>query len=122
VDCKNNLQQLRASIIDAIASGKLREGDELPSARSLAVDIGVNMHTINKTYSLLRQEGYVTLSRQNRVQVAAKLTADGGTLERIGSLLADAAREARGRRLGREEFLDLCMEKYDSVLEGENNE
>ena len=53
--------QLRNQIILGIATSTLREGDVLPSVRQLAEDIGINMHTVNKAYSVLRQEGYVKL-------------------------------------------------------------
>ena len=47
--------QLRNQIILGIATSRIREGDELPSVRQLAGDIGINMHTVNKAYSVLRQ-------------------------------------------------------------------
>ena len=56
--------QLRNQIILGIASDTIREGDALPSVRQLADDIGVNMHTVNKAYALLRQEGFVKLDRR----------------------------------------------------------
>ena len=55
--------QLRNQIILGIATSLLREGDPLPSVRQLAEDVGINMHTVNKAYSVLRQEGFVTIGR-----------------------------------------------------------
>ena len=49
--------QLCNQIIIGIAKSKLQEGDALPSVRQLADEIGINMHTVNKAYALLRQEG-----------------------------------------------------------------
>ena len=43
---------------------RLQEGDPLPSVRQLADTIGINMHTVNKAYSLLRQEGFVSIDRR----------------------------------------------------------
>ena len=48
--------QLMNQIILGIATSRLQEGDPLPSVRQLADTIGINMHTVNKAYSLLRQE------------------------------------------------------------------
>ena len=56
--------QLRNQIIMGIATSALQEGDTLPSVRQLADDIGINMHTVNKAYSVLRQEGFVTIDRR----------------------------------------------------------
>ena len=62
--------QLRNQIILGIATSMLREGDPLPSVRQLADDIGINMHTVNKAYSVLRQEGFVTIDRRRGAVVA----------------------------------------------------
>ena len=56
--------QLRNQIIMGIATSALQEGDPLPSVRQLADTIGINMHTVNKAYSLLRQEGFVSIDRR----------------------------------------------------------
>lgn len=56
--------QLRNQIIVGIATEMLKEGETLPSVRQLADNIGINMHTVNKAYSVLRQEGFVKLDRR----------------------------------------------------------
>lgn len=56
--------QLRNQIIIGIATETIREGDPLPSVRQLAEHIGINMHTVNKAYSVLKQEGFVKLDRR----------------------------------------------------------
>ena len=58
--------QLMNQIILGIATSRLQEGDPLPSVRQLADTIGINMHTVNKAYSLLRQEGFVSIDRRKR--------------------------------------------------------
>lgn len=45
--------QLRNQIIMGIATDMIREGDTLPSVRQMADHIGINMHTVNKAYSVL---------------------------------------------------------------------
>lgn len=62
--------QLRNQIIFGIASSTIKEGDNLPSVRELAEDIGINMHTVNKAYSILKQEGYVKLDRRKGAVIA----------------------------------------------------
>jgi DNA-binding transcriptional regulator YhcF (GntR family) len=56
--------QLRNQIIIGIATSEYNEGDALPSVRQLADSIGINMHTVNKAYSVLRQEGFVKVDRR----------------------------------------------------------
>ncbi|GCD84807.1 GntR family transcriptional regulator [Parageobacillus thermoglucosidasius] len=53
--------QLSNQIIENIANGNLKPGEEVPSIRSLAADLGINMHTVNKAYSLLKQKGLLTM-------------------------------------------------------------
>ena len=62
--------QLRNQIILGIATSEIREGDNLPSVRELAENIGINMHTVNKAYTILKQEGYVKLDRRRGAVVA----------------------------------------------------
>lgn len=62
--------QLYNQIIYGIANAQLLPGDTLPSVRELAEDIGINMHTVNKAYAILRQEGYLRLDRRNGAVVA----------------------------------------------------
>ena len=57
-------QQIRDRIVEAIARGR-QAGSALPSTRQLAVDLGVNFHTVNKGYDLLRQEGLLRLGRKS---------------------------------------------------------
>ena len=62
--------QLCNQIILGIATAQLHDGDSLPSVRDLAEDVGINMHTVNKAYSILRQEGYLKLDRRKGAVVA----------------------------------------------------
>ena len=62
--------QLRDAVIAGIASGELRPGDALPSVRSLAEDLGINLHTVNKAYATLRDEGYVIMLGRRGAYVA----------------------------------------------------
>ncbi|WP_307739704.1 GntR family transcriptional regulator [uncultured Parolsenella sp.] len=68
-------QQIRDQIVKGIAVRDLRPGDALPSVRALAQDLGINLHTVNKAYATLRDEGYVLM------------------LGRKGAFVADAAAE-----------------------------
>ena len=65
--------QLRNQIIQGIATRALREGDTLPSVRALAEEIGINMHTVNKAYAVLRQEGYISLDRRRGAVIAVDI-------------------------------------------------
>jgi GntR family transcriptional regulator len=57
-------QQIRDRIVEAIATGDAPAGTGLPATRQLAVDLGINFHTVNKGYDLLRQEGLLRIGRR----------------------------------------------------------
>lgn len=62
-------EQLKTELIVGIASGKLALGERLPSVRQMASDIGINLHTVNKAYKQLQDEGYLLIHRQKGVVV-----------------------------------------------------
>ncbi|MCD8039643.1 MAG: GntR family transcriptional regulator [Lachnospiraceae bacterium] len=65
--------QLRNQIIIGIATSQFHEGDMLPSVRQLADTIGINMHTVNKAYTVLKQEGFVKVDRRKGVVIAVDI-------------------------------------------------
>jgi GntR family transcriptional regulator len=55
--------QLERSIRFAIAIGKLRIGDQLPTVRQLAVDLRINANTVAKVYAELEHAGVLETRR-----------------------------------------------------------
>src|SRR5256885_8746428 len=55
--------QLERGIKVAIATGRLRAGDQLPTVRQLAVDLRINANTVAKVYLALEREGVVATKR-----------------------------------------------------------
>ncbi len=85
--------QLRNQIILGIANSEIREGDNLPSVRELADNIGINMHTVNKAYTILKQEGYVKLDRRKGAVISVdvdKLKAVEEMIRELRVVLAKA--------------------------------
>lgn len=64
--------QIRNEIIREIASGNLQNGDELPSVRQFANDLGINPMTISKAYNILKDEKIIVIDRR----VGAKICVD----------------------------------------------
>lgn len=108
--------QLCNQIIIGIATSKLQEGDALPSVRQLADEIGINMHTVNKAYSVLRQEGILSIDRRRGAVIridADKLYALEELKEELQVLLA----KAFCKNIEKEEIFQLVEEIYDSYQE-----
>lgn len=79
--------QLRNQIIYGIATSAIHEGETLPSVRQLADTIGINMHTVNKAYAVLKQEGFVKLDRRH----GAVVCLDVNKIEAVEELRNDLA-------------------------------
>ena len=104
--------QLRNQVILGIATANIHEGDSLPSVRQLAETIGVNMHTVNKAYSILRQEGFIQLDRRRGAVVAIDADKAQAMLklrEKLAILLAKGC----CKNIGREDVHALVDEIFD---------
>ena len=107
--------QLCNQIIRGIATETLHEGDSLPSVRQLADEIGINRHTVNKAYSVLKQEGFLRLDRRRGAVIAL----DMDKLRAMDEMKDDLALiVARGicRDVGRDQVHALVDELYDEFL------
>jgi len=106
-------EQLRDRVLEAIAEGLLTEGSSLPATRALAADFGINFHTVNKAYDLLRQQGLIRLNRKTGAVVASTVADPPFCAEwtaKARTLLAEAV--AKG--LPTDKVLDTCRAVLDS--------
>lgn len=65
-------EQIRREIIKALARDDLSLGQSLPSVRQLAADIGVNLHTVNKAYKMLEEDGIISMDRRSGSKIVDK--------------------------------------------------
>lgn len=109
--------QLTNQIIMGIAADSIREGDSLPSVRQLAENIGINMHTVNKAYSVLKQEGFITVDRRRGAIIA--LDADKvRALEEMKKEFQVLLAKGRCKNISREEIHALIDEIYRDYESG----
>lgn len=109
--------QLRDQIIMGIAASRFQEGDMLPSVRQLADNIGINMHTVNKAYTVLKQEGYVKVDRRRGVMVAVDIDRMRALQEIREDLLVTLAK-ASCKNISVEEVHALIDEIYEEYGKG----
>jgi GntR family transcriptional regulator len=55
--------QLERGLRAAIATGRLAQGDQLPTVRQLAVDLRVNANTVARVYAELERAGVIETRR-----------------------------------------------------------
>ncbi len=104
--------QLQNQIIMGIAMNLIQEGDSLPSVRQLANTVGINMHTVNKAYSILKQEGFIRLDRRKGAVIAVDMDKARELLEMKEQLRVLLAR-GRCKNISKEEVYALVEEIYD---------
>ena len=114
--------QIRDQIVEAVAHGVLKPGDALPSVRSLGTDLGINLHTVNKAYALLRDEGYVLMRGRGGAHVAdfehfanAERSAEADS--KLAQTLYQLALEHKARGGSYQGFMDLANAQASEAYE-----
>ena len=105
--------QLCNRIIMDIATETLRDGDSLPSVRQMADLIGINMHTVNKAYSVLKQEGFVKLDRRRGACVCLDMD-KMQALEEMRQNMAEVVGRGICRDVTREEAHSILDQVFDA--------
>ena len=111
-------QQLRNQIVMGISDGRLKPGEQLPTVRALAEEIGVNAMTVNKAYRLLKQEGYIVTERRNGARVSREFGWDGQLSAEAAETLRRIISEAKLAGVTQEQFVTLCRSHFEQ-MEGE---
>ncbi len=104
--------QLKNQIVLGIATAQFQEGDTLPSVRQLAESIGINMHTVNKAYTILKQEGFVRVDQRRGTVVAVNVD-EIRAKEELRRELQSALAKAFCHNISREEVHTLIDEIYE---------
>lgn len=110
-------KQLADQLIEGIASGKLSAGQPLPSVRTLAADLGINLHTVNKAYQALKQDGFLEIHRKQGVIVQPNRlpSADEAFRERLRRDLRPLAAESVARGMSEHELQELLLSLYREI-------
>lgn len=106
--------QIRNQIILGIAMSRFREGEALPSVRQLADTIGINMHTVNKAYTVLKQEGYVKVDRRRGAVISLDIDRLR-TIEELRGELRVILAKGSCKRITKADIHELVDEIYDEI-------
>lgn len=105
--------QIKNQIIEGIAKGEIDKDEELPSVRALAEDIGINMHTVNKAYNILKDEGYIKIDRRKGAIVSLNLdTSKEKFNEELKKNLYFYMAECFNRNINKEEIKDFIDNSF----------
>jgi len=106
-------RQIAEQVRMAIATGKLRIGDQLPSVRALAEDLVLNPNTVARAYTDLTRDGLIESRSGRGVFIIRKrkvFTREEGR-RRLEPLLDALIGEAMAMDFTREELHDLFQRK-----------
>lgn len=101
-------QQIRNQIVLGISDGRLSPGEQLPTVRGLAEEIGVNVMTVNKAYQLLKQEGYICADRRSGAKVCNRFDGSPGLSVEAEERLKCIISGAKISGMSKEDFIAVC--------------
>ncbi|MCE9655208.1 GntR family transcriptional regulator [Clostridium celatum] len=107
--------QLRNEIVMGIGRGDLKKGEGLPTVRQMAEDIGVNNMTVNKAYSILKNEGYIEIDRRHGAKINPSLDTTREFKEKLESELELIIAESGLKGIEYKEFMRMCEEIYKNM-------
>ena len=102
-------QQIRNQIVLGISDGRLAPGEQLPTVRALAEEIGINSMTVSKAYTLLKQEGYIYTDRRSGARVRQEFETNKELSEKSRELLRQIISEAKVSGMTQTEFFRLMQ-------------
>jgi GntR family transcriptional regulator len=107
--------QLRNQIVIGIGRGYLKIGEGLPTIRQFAEDIGINMMTVTKAYTILKNEGYIEIDRRHGAKVSPHIDLSVPFLKKVESELTLLIAETSLKGMNRDKFMKLCGEVYNRM-------
>ena len=105
-------QQIRDQIVMGISDGRLRAGEQLPTVRALALEMGINTMTVSKAYQSLKAEGYILTDRKNgarvRMEIARSRELSDANLWELKRIIS----EARLSGVDKKDLIAMIEEGY----------
>ena len=107
-------EQITAQIKNMIMSGKLKEGDPLPSMRLLAKELRISVITTNRAYEDLERDGFIVtmVGKGSFVKAADTSLVREEQLKRIEELLSKAIQIASQSGIEKEEISEMLELLY----------
>ena len=107
-------QQIRNQIVMGISGGELASGEQLPTVRALALEMGINTMIVSKAYQLLKTEGYIMTDRKNGARVRTQIRQQGDIPDTNRNELRRIVSEARLSGVSLKELTGLVEMYYNS--------
>ena len=109
-DTRPIYEQIKEGMKRLIVSGAMKEGDKLPSVRTMATDLAINPNTIQKAYNELENEGYIYSVPGKGTFIGGDVQADDKHRDELVQRLRELLAELRFIGMTEDELLSLLRE------------
>jgi DNA-binding transcriptional regulator YhcF (GntR family) len=105
---------LRALLVD----NAFQSGQQLPTIRQLAIDLGVHPNTVADAYRVLADEGWIEMRRRHGVRVINRRTpnATAAMHESFSRRFRELVAEARGAGVGEKTITDILRRAAGGLI------
>lgn len=106
--------QIKENFKRLILSKSLKEDEMLPSVRTLASTLAINVNTVQRAYRELEQEGYIysVPGKGNFVAREDNLIKQKG-IDEVRNKVSELIDKAKYLGISKENFIDLVSEQYE---------
>ncbi|HWK21837.1 MAG TPA: GntR family transcriptional regulator [Ureibacillus sp.] len=109
--------QITNQIIEGIARGEIARGDSLPSVRAFAADLGVNMHTVNKSYHELEKKGIIKIVPKSGAIISPTEQMSEEKMQQIFTELKPVIAEALVSGMNKKDIRDMVSSILEELKE-----
>ena len=108
-------EQLILEIKRGIITGELQPGEAVPSVRTLASDIGINMHTVNKVYKHLQVEKVLVKQKNGFIVNPESFKPTPDVLHQLTQQIYELVIEKELYELSDEQILEIIRAETEKV-------
>lgn len=109
-------EQMKKKIVELVLTGVLPVGEQLPSVRSLAREVGVNPNTVQKAYQELERDGIIVTIGGKGSFIARFTEGENPLKQQARTVLRSAAAQASMSGIPLEDAQKILTEGYGEVL------
>lgn len=105
--------QLRNRLVYLISSGHFKVGEQLPTVRELAVELGINYNTISRVYQDIERDGYI-MTKRGRGTFVLENPKDNGEGQDYKGFFKEFIRQCEEIGIPRKDIVGLMQSIIDS--------
>ena len=121
-DSRPIYEQVVEKLQELMLLGVLEEDHQMPSVRSLAMELSINPNTIQRAYGELERQGYIYMVKGRGSFVGSIRRLKEARRQKLAGRMRELAREAVSLDMDCETFVNLAREEYGRTAEESREE